>query len=761
MITHDNGIFYIETENTSYIFSVAETGIPEHVYYGRKLRSPSSSLAAMREKHLKAPRMSTLAESAYQEFSLNDTLLEFTTEGKGDYRTPLAALSLGEKGERTFYPVYTSHQITPGISRFRGPKLPQAVASEEESSTLSVTYTDKERKIRLITFYTAFYKADVITRRSVIVNDSPSTLTLRSLLSSSIDLRTRGVTVTTFSGSWGREKGMKTRRMEEGTLVAESRTIQSGETDPTVIIENGKDTYLSSLVYSGAFRTTVTETTNGITHITTGINPDMFSWTLERGEMFESPEAVLAWSPYGREKAGVLMRKFIENHIRRGVWKNRMRPVMLGTWDTLSYDPDETDVLKMASKAKDLGMEGIVIDDGWFGARSDGKSSLGDWFPDTKHFPSGLKDLSNEVHYLGLMFGLWFEMEGISERSMLFHSHPDWMVGKTPSGSAVANNEYLLDISRPDVQDWVIDTLTRIIEQANIDYIRWSLSRYQGDLWSNGSDRDSGEFMHRCLLGLYRILDTVTKTFPNLYLEATSAGGMRFDMGMLSFVSTINVTECTDTTVIMKALEGTGMIYPLSVMSTTIASSPDRYTSRTVDDESAFNVAVFGALNYSINPHELSKTKAFILHQQIEFYKAYRLLFQYGTFRVQEDNDTRTVWTVSNGDSSAVMMLYYLKKMDVNTTAEKLYCECANESYDYSFMARSHMQTGADLVLRPQEIECYNVSGDALKWARITLADNSSGNGLEDGMRTLGDNTSRLYIIRKREETKSTHPRDM
>ena len=753
MITHDNGIFYIETENTSYIFSVAETGVPEHIYYGHRLRLPSSSLAAMREKHLKAPRMSTIADASYQEFSLNDTLLEFSTEGKGDYRTPLAAISQGEKGERTFYPVYTSHQITDGISRFRGPKLPQAVASEDESSTLSVTYTDRARKIRLITYYTAFYRSDVITRRSVIVNDSQSTLIVRSLISSSLDLRTRSTTVTTFSGSWGREKGMKTRGMKEGSLLVESRTIQSGETDPTLIIENGRDTYLSSLVYSGAFRTTVTETTNGITHITTGINPEMFSWTLERGEMFESPEAVLIYSSSGREKAGVLMRKFIENHIRRGVWKNRLKPVMLGTWDTLSYDPDETEVLKMARKAKDLGMEGIVVDDGWFGARSDGKSSLGDWFPDTKHFPSGLKDLSNEIHYLGLMFGLWFEMEAVSERSMLLHSHSDWIVGKTAADSAVADNEYLLDISRPDVQDWVIETLTRIIEQANIDYIRWSLSRYQGDLWSNGSEKDCGEFMHRYLLGLYRILDTITKTYPNLYIEATSSGGMRFDMGMLSFVSTIDVTECTDTLVIMNAMKGTGMIYPLSAMTTTISSSPDRYTSRTVDDESAFNVSVFGALNYSINPHELTKTQAFILHQQIEFYKAYRLLFQYGTFRVQEDSDTRTVWTVSNGDGSVVIMLYFLRRMDVNTTAEKLYCECANESYDYSFMARSHMQTRVDLVLRPQEIECYNISGDVLRWAGITLADNSSGNGLEDGMRTLGDNTSRLYIIKRREET--------
>ncbi len=755
MIRFDNGLFYIETENTSYIFSIEDTGYPEHVYYGRRLKNPEASLAGMREKHLKAPRLSTLCSREYGEFTLNDTLLEFSTEGKGDYRTPLCAVSLGEKGDRTLSIGYTSHQITEGIARFKGPKLPQAVASAEESESLSVTYTDRERKIRLITYYTAFYKSDVITRRSVIVNDSRSTLTVRSLLSSSLDIRECGVTVTTLSGTWGREKQIRTRKMEEGSVLCESRTLFSGENDPTVIITTKRGSYLSSLVYSGSFRNTITQTPQGITHLTAGINPDLFSWKLERGEMFESPEAVLAYTTGGPAEAGELMKKFIENHIRRGSWKNRLKPVMLNTWDALSYDPDETDVLRMAKDAKELGMEGIVIDDGWFGARSDSTSSLGDWYPDTRHFPSGLKDLSNEIHYQGLLFGLWFEMEGISERSMLFRSHPDWIAGHDAPSSALSSDELLLDITRVEVQDWVIETLSSIIESASVDYIRWSLSRFQGDLWSQSGEKDSGEFMHRYLLGLYRILDVITKSFPSVYIEATLSGGMRFDMGMLSYASTILTSECTDPLMRMKVTEGTGLIYPLSVMSSYISSSPDKYTGRNIESETRFNASIFGAVSYSINPRELSKIESFILSQQIEFYKAYRLLLQYGSFRVQEDSEERTIWTVSNADSSSVIMLYYMKKAGVNTSAEKLYCETANEAYDYSFMARSHMQSRVDLVLKPQEIECYNISGDALKWAGITLADNVSGNGWEDGMRVLGDNSSRLYIIRRREDMKT------
>ncbi len=752
MIRYSNGLFFIETENTSYIFSIEDTLVPEHVYYGRRLRAPETSLSALREKHLKAPHMSTILSRQYGEFSLDDTLLEFSSEGKGDYKTPLVSASLGTKGDRTLDFRYSSHQITPGIVRFRGPRMPQGVASDEEAETLAVTYIDKSRRIKLITYYTAFHRSDVITRRTTIQNESDGTLVLHSLLSSSLDLRARGVKVTSLSGAWGREKHIHERVMTEGLFCVESRTIQSGTSDPTVIIENGKDTYLSSLVYSGAHRTTISQSTSGITHITCGINSDLFSWKLEKGESFESPEAVLAYSPYGRKGAGNLMKRFIENHIRRGVWKTRMKPVMLNTWETLSYDPDEAEVLKMAHEAKDLAMEGIVVDDGWFGARSDNKSSLGDWYADTHHFPSGIKDLANEVHYMGLMFGLWFEMEGISERSLLYKSHPDWIVGKNADESAEGNHEFLLDITRPDVRDWVISTVTNIIESSGIDYIRWSLSRNQGDLWSNSSDRNAGEFMHRYVLGLYNILDTITKSNPRLYIEGTSEGGLRFDMGMLSYCASITVTECSDPYERMKTIEGTALVYPLSVMDVFLSSSPSRLTGRAIESETNFNASLFGVLTSSINPHDLSKAEKFILKQQIEFYKAYRLLFQYGTFTLQEESDERTIWTVSNGDASTIIMLYYLKKAGINTSAEKLYVECANEYYDYSFTARSHMQDKIDLVMKPQEIECYNVSGDALKWAGITLADNISGNGWEDGMRTLGDNTSRLYIIKKREE---------
>ncbi|MBQ0071265.1 MAG: alpha-galactosidase, partial [Spirochaetales bacterium] len=721
MIEVDAGLFHVYTENTSYVFSVQDNGYPEHIYYGRRLRDPKASFSAIREKHLKAPTMATIADRTYSQLSLDDTLLEFSTEGKGDYRIPLIALSYGPRGDRTLNLKYKAHKVYNGIRRFKGVKLPQAVATDNECDTLEVTFEDTVRRIRCVFFYTAFHRADTITRRTVIFNDSKESITLRSALSAQFDIRETGFTATTLQGTWGREKMEKTTLLTEGTFSTESRTISSSEADPSLILSKGNEAYLFNLVYSGTHRTTATVTPHGMTHVVWGINPDMFSWVLGENESFETPEAVLAYSSKGLEGISQISRKFIERHIRRGPWRDRMKPIMLNTWDTLYYDPDESEVFEMAKEAKNLGIEGICVDDGWFGARADETTSLGDWYADTRHFPSGMKDLSNEIHYLGLMFGLWFEMEGISQRSMLYKEHPDWIIGKNGETNSVGKNQQLLDLTRTDVQDWIIAAISKVIDYTSLDYIRWSFSRNHSDLWSNLGEEDMGAFAHRYMLGLYRILDTLTKTYPNLYIESTARGGLRMDLGMLSYSASIRTTECSDSLLKLRVQEGASRIYPLSVMSTAITGNPDRHTARTIDYETKFNTACFGVLQYGINPKELNRLQKFALKQQIEFYKAYRPLFQYGVFRVVEDNDEKALWTVDSGDHSTIIVLYYRKRTEINTTAERLKVWCAEEGYDYSFIARDQYQDDIQRAVYPQEMECYTLSGDALKWAGIAL----------------------------------------
>lgn len=748
-----NKTIHLVTENTSYLFSITDSGYPEHIYYGKRLKNPDVCLSAIREKHLVAPVMSTIANREEKEITLNDTLLEFSTEGKGDYKTPMVAISYGEEKERTLNLEFIGYAIHKGIRRFSSSLvLPQAIGTESEADTLEIVYKDKVRNIKLIQYYTTFNNADVITRRSTIVNESFENITLRALYSGQLDLRTENAECITFQGAWARERNEVRNKITRGSFYIESRTLESSlDANPAFYVLNGKDTYLMNLMYSGSHRATFSQTGHGLTHIVWGINEAMFSWPLVPSEFFESPEAVMIYSDKGIDGARDLSHRFVQKHVRRGAWRDRLKPLMFNTWEGSYFDIDEDKIANIAANAKDIGAEGLVIDDGWFGARYNDKTSLGDWYANTMKFPSGLANTSAEVHRLGMIFGLWVEPEAISEKSNLRDKHPDWIIGRKPETNAIGRNQMLLDLTRDDVQDWIIATLSSLIEVARVDYLKWDMNRSVSDIYSHRPIGDYGKFAHKYITGLYRILKTLTQRYPNLYIEGCASGGGRFDLGMLSYCPSIWTSDCSDPIERLKITEGTAMVYPLSVMGVSVSPSPNFHTKRIVDLETRFNTSVFGVLNYSVEAEKLEKAIRSSYKQQIEFYKNYRLLLQFGTFRVQESNN-RTIWTISNNDASTIIVLYLQKEARINTSAEKLYIECANENYEYRFFARDHYQSEIEASLYPQEPECYNISGDALKWAGITLMEQYSGNGYKDGMRVLGDFSSRLYLIKKVEE---------
>lgn len=748
-----NKTIHLVTENTSYLFSITDSGYPEHVYYGKRLKNPDLCLSAIREKHLVAPVMSTIANREEKEVSLNDTLLEFSTEGKGDYKTPMVSISYGDEKERTLDLEFIGYAIHKGIKRFSSSLvLPQATGSALDADTLEIVYKDKTRNIKLINYYTTFNKADAIIRRSVIVNESSQDVAVRSLYSAQLDLRTENAECITFQGAWARERKPIRNKITQGSFCVESRSLESSaDANPAFFVLNGKDTYLMNLIYSGPHRATFSKTGHGLTHIVWGMNEAMFSWPLGQSEYFESPEAVMIYSADGIEGATDLSHSFIKKFIRRGVWRDRLKPLMFNTWEGSYFNINEDKVIQAASAAKELGIEGVVIDDGWFGARNNDKTSLGDWYANTMKFPSGIASISSEIHRLGLLFGLWIEPEAISEKSNLASKHPDWIIGRNPSKNAIGRNEMLLDLTREDVQDWMANTIANLIEVAKIDYIKWDMNRSGSDFFSHRNIGDYGTFAHKYIAGLYRVLRTITQRFPNLYIEGCASGGARFDLGILSYCPSIWTSDCSDPIERLAITEGTAMVYPLSVMGVSVSPSPNLHTRRIIDLETRFNTAAFGVLSYSIEAEALEKAQKASYKQQIEFYKNYRLLLQFGIFRVQE-NGNRTIWTISNNDASTIIALYLQKENKINTSAEKLYIECANENYEYRFFARDHMQSEIEASLYPQEPECYNISGDALKWAGISLAEQYSGNGYREGMRVLGDFSSRLYLIKKVEK---------
>ena len=424
---------------------------------------------------------------------------------------------------------------------------------------------------------------------------------------------------------------------------------------------------------------------------------------------------------------------------------------MLNTWESVYYNASEDKILEMAKGAKEIGLEGVIVGDGWFGARRSERTSLGDWHVNTMKFPSGLFSLAQGIHRLGLLFGLWFEPECVSDRSELYKTHPEWIIGRSAEENAGRAGKEMLNLTLPAVQDWMIETLSSTIDRCRIDYIVWDMTRSYSDIFSQMGSWDGGEFLHKYILGLYTVLGALGHRFPSLYISTAASGGARFDLGMLSFSTSALISDDTDPMDRASMLAGISMLYPLSAIETTVSPSPNAITRRIVDRDTRFNIGAFGVLSYAIDTAELSRMEKTAFKAQIEFYKGYRMLLQFGRIRVQEKGN-RTIWTVSNKDRSVILMLYLQRELKPNSDEEKLFVLDADEGYDYRIFARSHILSGQEAISYPQESECYTVPGDALRWGGISLVEQVSGNGYREGMRMLGDCSSRLYIIRRIED---------
>ena len=745
-----DSIFHLATDNTSYVIHILETGHAEHIYYGKRLRNIEYSITALREKRYARPGMGTYTDPDFPTLVLDDSLLEFSTEGRGDYRVPLIAVSAGEDGERTLDLRYKGYEKEKGIKRFTARRLPQAKDAYLDAETLTLTFTDAMRMIDLQLTYTVFPSLDTITRRSIVLNRSKEKIKIRSLMSAQLDWREDGMKAITLSGTWGREMERVERNIEIGTLIAESRMLSSSaEANPAFMIERKDGScYALNLVYSGPHRISATLTAHGMTHLVWGINPDMFCWVLSSNESFESPEAVMTYSEKGRDEAGDRIKTFILSAIMRSSWKDRMRPVMLDTWEAAGYGINEKKVAALAEGAAKIGCEGLLINDGWFGARGNDRTSLGDWNVNTMKFPSGLNDIADTIHRHGLLFGLWFEGEAASTKSMLLHDHPEWVLGRNAETNAEGRHEQLLDITRYDVQDWLIAAISRIAEVARVDYLRWDLNRNYSDIYTLSGIRDYGMYAYEYTSALYKILSAIGERFPDMYIETSAGGGSRFDLGMLSVSSSMVPSCISDPIERARITANAALMYPLSAIATVVSPSPNGATRRIVDRDTRFNIAAFGVLSYSMDTTALSRAEIASYRAQIEFYKAMRVLLETGHFRLVEE-ENRTIWTISNEDRSEILLLYLQRYLEPNTTAERLLVPDANENYDYHIFARSHAMSEKEAFAYPQENECYHISGDALKWAGISLVEQVSGVGYHEGMRFLGDFSSRLYIIRR------------
>ncbi len=780
MIFEKDLVFTLHTVWTTYMFRVNETHHLEQLYYGRRINT-TNHIEALYDKHTIPVGNAVAYDDEHPTLTLDNLCLEYSSYGKGDYRESPILYSLPD-GSRIADFVYKEHRIIKGKPRsFSG--LPESYGDTSQCMTLIVVLTEKVSALRLELTYTTFEHADVLTRRATLTNETSSTIDLQRLASLQLDLPTSNYELVTFDGAWARERTRTTQPLRPGVHSNGSKTgVSSSRHNPCVFLvaeasnESQGDCYGCNLIYSGDHAQTIEVSPYGKTRLLTGLNPATFRWQLHAGEKFYAPEAVLTFSHEGLNGASRNFHRFINTHIVRGPWKYHQRPILINNWEATYFDFTDHSLLKLAKTASEIGIELFVLDDGWFGSREDDATSLGDWTINTKKLPDGLSSLSKKIHGMGMMFGLWCEPEMISRKSQLYRAHPDWVVALPDRNPSPGRNQYLLDLTKPEVRDYLFSSLSTIWKVAEVDYVKWDMNRTFSDMHSLSASFRQEEFNHRYMLGLYALMQKFVEAFPHILFESCAAGGNRFDLGMLCYMPQTWTSDNTDPFSRMSIQEGTSCGYPLSTMGAHVSGSPNHQTLRKTSLESRFNVAAFGLLGYEMDLNAFSHKDRESMKHQIEFYKVHRSLFQYGEFFRIEPIATGTnqaIWAVATPDRSEILVLFFQTHTMANPGADILRIPIADPDAIYAVTPRKehidiktfgsliHMTSPirqkndgtlqrivSEKMLIENELEYYIIGGDVLAYHGIKLNQQFGGTGYDKETRVIGDFGSRIYHLK-------------
>lgn len=658
LIREKDRVFSLRTKETSYIFRVLPTGHLENLHYGRLLREQDYRALHMKRNAAVGGMVAYSQKDGI--FSLDLLPLEYSFNGKGDYRTMPMEVEMPDGSYVSDF-VYKEHQIVKGFVPMD--TLPSASGTEEECETLVIVLRDRIFPMELKLFYTVFHDCDVITRRSVLSNFSGRDITIRKVMSMNLDIPGYGYDVLTLDGAWIKETHAHRRELSYGTLTNESTTgTSSSRHNPGVILakkgtlEDSGICYGFNLVYSGNHHTSVERSTHDIIRVMSGISPHNFNWILKDGESFETPEAVLTFSDRGLNTLSHHFHDFVNHHIVRGPFREMGRPVLMNNWEATFFDFNEKKLLSLAKEASKIGVELFVLDDGWFGRRDDDTRGLGDYEVNRKKLPRGLRGLASKVKALGMDFGLWVEPEMVNQDSDLYRAHPEYAVkikGRVPS---YGRNQLVLDLCQEEVRTYIVESVNDVLEGSGISYVKWDMNRNLTDMHSD-SVAHQGMFFHSYVLGLYDILRQVTESNPDILFESCASGGNRFDLGMLSFMPQTWASDDTDPVERLKIQEGLSYFYPQSSIGAHVSASPHQQTLRSTPLETRFNVATFGLLGYEMDLDVLDSGEKEEIRVQVEWYKANRHLMQYGRFyRFDKEKPSRTVFQVTGpGGKEAVI----------------------------------------------------------------------------------------------------------
>lgn len=654
-------IFKLDTLDSTYAIGIREEYLI-HLYYGKKI--PDDNLLDLPFRGYFATISPKNVHVDDYKFSLDVQPMEYSCNGSGDYR--LAALSIKDSMGRTTTDIrYLDHKIYDGKPKLKG--LPATYCNDDsEAQTLELITIDKFTGAKVTLYYTAFANYSVITESVKVENTGKETFEIEKVASCCVNFPSMDYNMINLSGVWSRERRVITRHLAHGIQsVASKRGSSSHNHNPFVALVDDKggedfgDAFGFNLVYSGNFSADIETDYLDCTRLVMGINPIDFTWVVEPGDEFQSPEVVMVYSDSGMGKMSRTFHDLYNNNLIRGEWKNKKRPLLINSWEGSGFDFDQETLVRYAKEAKKLGIELLVMDDGWFGHRDSDNSSLGDWFVNESKLKGGLTKLIERVNAEGIQFGIWYEPEMISEDSELYKAHPDWCVHVEGREQSPARQQYVIDMTRQDVRDCIFNQMYDVLSKNNIAYLKWDYNRAITEPASVMLDaRHSKEFFHRFILGTYELMDRITSAFPHILFESCAGGGGRFDAGMLYYMPQAWASDNTDPIERLTIQFGTTMCYPASSMGAHV-SACDR-----TGIETKAAVAMAGTFGYELDPKEMSEEDKEKVKEQVKNYHRYYNVIHFGDlYRIiaPTDDEFKCAWEYVAKDKSEALLTVVIK----------------------------------------------------------------------------------------------------
>jgi len=674
----DEKTFYLETEKTSYVIRVLENDILYHCYYGNKIARDNMQYYNL-FKNLDFAPVFSLGEKIA---SFDALPQEYATRGRGDFRTPAISVE-NEKGLAVNELRYKSHQIMNGKPSFT--EMPQLDATETDCETLMITLEDDVTGFEVALYYSVFEKENLIARRSVIKNNSKKKLTILNAASLCLDIEAQDLQMLTLEGAWGRERHVERYPLHHGMSTVESRRgASSHQLNPFAALvskntnEDYGEVYATALIYSGDFKISAEKDHYGHTRFVAGLNPETFSWNLSAGESFVTPEALMVYSNEGLGGMSKAFHAVCRNYLGKSADKSMRHPIVINNWEAMYFDITEEKLFAFIAECKGLGIDTMVLDDGWFGHRTSDNSSLGDWFVNQERFPEGLYNVIKCCKDNDMQFGIWFEPEMISKDSNLYKEHPDWCIYAEGYEPTEARNQLVLDMSRKEICDAIYKQVAAILKEYDISYVKWDMNRHITD---NGNK----EHAHRYILGVYYLMNRLVSEFPHVFFEGCSGGGGRFDFGILYYMPQIWTSDDSDAIERLKIQYGTSLVYPPSSMVAHVSACPNHQTGRVTPFKTRGDVASICNFGYELNVGLLSEEEKEMIKEQTAKHKELETLIAEGDFyRIKSPFEGNTcAWQLVSKDKTKAYAVFVRVNAVPNYKPEYLRLKGLDENQSY------------------------------------------------------------------------------